>query len=56
MSKTTKITYHRDATVTFWDVSAQQWVRSSNPTAAQLASMSSASRERVMRHVDGLIS
>jgi hypothetical protein len=53
MSDFTKTTFHRDATVTFWDVSAQQWVRTSNPTDAQLASMSSTLRKRVIRHVGG---
>jgi hypothetical protein len=46
----TKITYHRDATVTLWDVYTQSWVRTGRPSDAILASLSDKERERVMRH------
>ena len=42
--------YHRDGTVTIWDVYAQQWLRTSDPSDRVLASLSDAQRERVIRH------
>ena len=45
-----KTTYHRDHTVTIWDVYAQQWVRTDHPSDAILASLMPDERERVMRH------
>lgn len=49
--KTTYATrYHHDGTVTVWDVYRQQWVRLMHPSDAVLASLSTATRERVMRH------
>lgn len=46
-------TYHRDHTVTVWDVYRQSWRRLSVVPDAILASMSSAERERVIRHTAG---
>ena len=43
-------TYHRDHTVTVWDVYAQQWVRTGRPSDAVLASFCDTERTRVMRH------
>lgn len=54
MNDFTKTTYHRDATVTFWSVSALRWVRTGNPTDKDLAAMSSTVRKRVIRHVGKL--
>jgi hypothetical protein len=34
--RSTIIAYHRDGTVTFWDVSSRAWVRTANPTDQQL--------------------
>ena len=48
-----KVTYHRDGSVTFWDVERQGWVRTDNPSDAQLASMCSTNRKKVIRHVGG---
>lgn len=45
------VTLHRDGAVTFWDVYAQQWVRSSAPSDSALASMPEATRARVLRHL-----
>ena len=45
-----RTTYHRDATVTVWDVYAQRWTRTGSPSDAVLASMSSDERARVERH------
>lgn len=42
-------TFHRDGTVTVWDVHQQQWVRTSRPSDQILASCSS-DRERIKRH------
>ena len=42
-------TYHRDGTVTVWDVYRQQWVRTSRPSDQVLAACSS-DRARIKRH------
>ena len=51
MSKPFAPKFHRDATVTLWDVHAQDWVRTAHPTDEQMASLSPAVRERVARHL-----
>ena len=48
---TFKTKFHRDATVTLWDVYTQSWERTGRPTAAQLAALSPAEREQVQKHV-----
>ena len=45
-----KTTYHRDHTVTIWDVYAQAWTRTGNPSDQILASLMKEERARVMRH------
>ena len=42
-------TYHRDGSVTVWDVYTQGWVRTGRPSDRILASCSS-DRERIKRH------
>lgn len=42
--------YHRNGEVTVWDVYQQQWVRTARPRDEVLASLSTDSRERVLRH------
>ena len=46
-------TYHRDGTVSYWDVYRQQWQRSSSVSDQVLASMDDAERARVQRHITG---
>ena len=46
----TKTKFHRNATVTIWDVYSQSWLRTARPTDAQLAALPAAERERVQRH------
>lgn len=46
-----RTTYHRDGTVTVWDVYSQTWTRTASPSDQILASLSQSERERVMRHV-----
>jgi len=46
-----RTTYHRDHTVTVWDVYTQGWVRTSRPSDRILASMSGGERERVKKHL-----
>ena len=41
--------YHRDGSVTFFDVYAQRWIRTRRPCAADLATMNEAERVRVCR-------
>jgi hypothetical protein len=43
-------TYHRDNTVTIWDVYQQAWVRLWQVSDQILASLGDAERERVKRH------
>ena len=45
--------YHRDRTVTIWDVYQQQWMRTDEPSDRVLASLSTDERERVIRHCCG---
>ena len=45
-----KTKYHRDGTVTVWDVYQQQWQRTARPSDAVLASLGHRERERVIRH------
>jgi hypothetical protein len=45
------ITYHRDGTVTFWDVSSQAWARTANPTDQQLSGLPHAEVDRIRRYL-----
>jgi hypothetical protein len=45
-----KTTYHRDGTVTLWDVYTQQWVRGNNWDDETLATLSSKERARIIKH------
>jgi hypothetical protein len=48
----TKPTMHRDATVTYWSVYGQVWVRrASSVPDRELAAMGDDERARVMRHL-----
>lgn len=51
MSKPFAPKFHRDSTVTIWNVYTQSWTRTGCPTAELLATLPSALRERVLRHV-----
>jgi hypothetical protein len=44
-------TYHRDGSVTLWDVYSQQWVRTDAPSDEVYASLSASERARIMRHI-----
>ena len=46
----TKTKFHRDGSVTVWDVYCQQWVRTFRPVDYVLASLPSKVRDRVMQH------
>jgi hypothetical protein len=43
-------TYHRDHTVTLWNVYTQSWMRTSRPSDRVLASLTPRERARVLRH------
>jgi len=43
--------FNRDGTVTLWDVYAQSWSRTSQPSDRDLASLDAADRARVIRHL-----
>ena len=43
-------TYHRDGSVSAWDVYTQQWTRQVAFGAAQLASLGAKERDRILRH------
>lgn len=42
--------FHRDRTVTIWNVYTQSWERTARPSADMLATLSHKERERVIRH------
>lgn len=46
-----RTTYHRDGSVTLWNVYTQSWERTSRPADEVLASLSSKENERVQRHI-----
>ena len=43
-------TFHRDGSVTVWNVFTQQWLRTSWPSDRVLASLGESERARVIRH------
>jgi hypothetical protein len=45
-----RTTYHRDGSVTVWDVYTQAWLRTSRPSDRVLASLSQEERRRVLAH------
>jgi len=45
------ITYHRDGTVTIWEVCSQEWIRTANPTDEQLNGLPDAEIDRIRRCV-----
>lgn len=45
-----KITYHRDGSVTLWNVYTQNFHRTAKPSDAILSSLSEKERRRVCRH------
>jgi len=45
-----RTTFHRDGTVTIWDVYTQSWLRTSRPRDEVLASCSPQERDRIIRH------
>jgi hypothetical protein len=55
MAKTTtsnayRTTYHRDGSVTVWNVYTQSWLRTSRPSDRLLSSLMPEERERVAKH------
>lgn len=44
--------YHSDGTITIWDVFAQQWVHTNQPSDRVLASLSTDERDAVLRHLE----
>ena len=45
-----KITYHRDGSITVWNVYTQSWLRTTKPSDRILASLNDRERRRVCRH------
>jgi hypothetical protein len=45
-----KTTYHRDGTITVWNVYTQQWERTSRPSDRVLSSLDQRDRDRAIRH------
>ena len=45
-----RTTYHRDGSVTIWDIYLQQWKRTAQPSDRVFESLSHKDRERIMRH------
>jgi|OM-RGC.v1.035304505 hypothetical protein len=50
--KSGKTTFHRDGSVTLWDVYTQTWARHDRFSNRVLASLDSDERERVIRHLE----
>lgn len=46
-----KTTYHRDGTVTLWDVYQRAYTRSAIPSGRVIASLTPSERDRVYRHL-----
>lgn len=46
-----RTTYHRDGTVTCWDLYTQTWQRTARPSDRLLATLAPTERARVLRHV-----
>ena len=51
MSDTSKITLHRDGTITYWSVYKQTWVRECDISDPELAAMNSKNRIRTNFHI-----
>lgn len=49
--KSGKTTYHRDGTVTWWDLYVEQWIRVDHFTDQQWATMSEPEFSRIERHL-----
>ena len=47
-----RTTFHRDGTMTIWDVYTQSWVRTPDPSDKLLAFMSQLTRERAIARRD----
>jgi len=45
-----KTTFHRDGSITVWNVFTQTWHRTSRPSDRLLATLEEAERRRVVRH------
>lgn len=45
-----RTTYHKDGSVTVWDVYTQTWLRTTRPSDRILASLGEGERRRVMLH------
>jgi hypothetical protein len=50
------IIYHRDGTVSLWDVSSQTWVRTDNPSDQLLDGLPRAEIDRVWRYLQNEVS
>jgi hypothetical protein len=50
------ITYHRDGTVTLWDVFSQAWVRTANPSDQLLGGLPLAEIDRIQRYIQNGVS
>lgn len=48
--KSGKTTYHRDGTVTWWDLYVERWIRVDHFTDQQWATMSEPEFSRIERH------
>ena len=47
-----RTTYHRDHSITYWDVYSQTWRRTyQHPSDQVMASLSEAERQRITRHL-----
>jgi hypothetical protein len=50
------IIYHRDGTVTLWDVLSREWVRTDNPSDQLLGTLPRAEIDRIRRYLQNRVS
>jgi hypothetical protein len=50
------ITYHRDGTVTLWDVFSEEWVRTGSPSDRLLGALPGAEIDRIRRYLHNGVS
>lgn len=45
-----KTIFHRDKTITVWNIFTQSWLRTNNPSDRLLSSLNEQERNRILKH------